>query len=101
MNDENTKTCKLVLIGETGEVITYIGVGKTSIIQRFIYNNFKSTLNSTIGATFATKAIKYDEYSKVIKFEVDDTKARFGIQPVKRNIARFLRSFTKVEVILF
>ena len=40
--------CKVVLIGESG-------VGKTSIISRYISNSFNSVLASTPGANFTTK----------------------------------------------
>ena len=56
--------CKIVLIGESG-------VGKTSIISRFVNNKFSSTLPSTPGAVFATKTILIE--GKKIKFEIWDT----------------------------
>ena len=40
--------CKVVLIGESG-------VGKTSIILRYLNNTFSQSLNSTPGANFSTK----------------------------------------------
>ena len=46
-NDDFT-VCKVVLLGETG-------VGKTSIISRYVHNNFSEVLMSTTGASFATK----------------------------------------------
>ena len=44
-------TCKVVLLGEAG-------VGKTSIISRYVSNTFSDVLMSTTGASFATKNMK-------------------------------------------
>ena len=58
--------CKVVLIGESG-------VGKTSIIQRYINNSFTSVLAATPGASFTTKSIYFEEFKQTIKFEIWDT----------------------------
>ena len=58
--------CKVVLIGESG-------VGKTSIISRYIHNQFSAVLMSTTGASFATKTIYLEEQKQSIKFEIWDT----------------------------
>ena len=58
--------CKVVLIGESG-------VGKTSIISRYIHNQFSAVLMSTTGASFATKSIYLEEQKQSIKFEIWDT----------------------------
>ena len=60
------QTCKVVLIGESG-------VGKTSIISRYISNTFKSQLMSTPGANFVTKMIIMEDDNQSIKFEIWDT----------------------------
>ncbi len=66
-DEENTKTCKVVLLGESG-------VGKTCIIARFINNTFEDNLISTTGASYAGKTMTFDEYGgKSIKFEIWDT----------------------------
>ena len=56
---------KVVVIGE-------IGVGKTSIINQFIYQTFQKNLESTTGVAFRTKTVIYDN-SKILKFEIWDT----------------------------
>ena len=58
--------CKVVLIGESG-------VGKTSIISRYISNTFSSVLTATPGASFTTKTVYLQEYKQSIKFEIWDT----------------------------
>ena len=64
--EEGAKTCKVVLIGETG-------VGKTCIISRYVNNSFKEQVNSTLGANFLTKSIIMEDYKQSIKFEIWDT----------------------------
>ena len=56
---------KVVLIGESG-------VGKTSIINQFIEQQFNEDPQSTTGGTFSTKSVICDE-TREIKFEIWDT----------------------------
>ena len=65
-DDKKAIPCKVVLIGESG-------VGKTSIINRYISNTFSATLTATPGASFTTKTIYLKEYDQSIKFEIWDT----------------------------
>ena len=58
--------CKVVLIGKSG-------VGKTSIISRYITDTFKDSLMTTPGANFITKKVDFPQYKKSIKFEIWDT----------------------------
>ena len=58
--------CKVVLIGESG-------VGKTSIISRYISNTFCAVLTATPGASVTTKTIYIQECKQSIKFEIWDT----------------------------
>jgi small GTP-binding protein len=62
----NALPCKVVLIGESG-------VGKTSIISRYISNKFSSALNPTPGANFTTRTVSIEGSNQLIKFEVWDT----------------------------
>ena len=64
--EEGALTCKVVLLGESG-------VGKTSIISRYITNTFKTQLMSTPGANFVTKTVIMEDEKKSIKFELWDT----------------------------
>lgn len=67
MNTNNTNTtaisCKVVLIGESG-------VGKTSIISRYVKNSYTSDCPPTPGASFASRVVNYPDIDKVIKFDV-------------------------------
>ena len=53
-----------ILVGESG-------VGKLSIISRFLNVNFSKT--STTGANFHTKTIFFKEENKSIRYEIWDT----------------------------
>ena len=52
---------KLVVIGDSG-------VGKSSLLSRVTYNEFKSESKSTIGVDFATKTFEID--GKAVKVQV-------------------------------
>ena len=58
---------KVVLLGE-------MGVGKTSIISRFINNSFEEEVISTKGANFSSKTIIFKECeNKSVQFDLWDT----------------------------
>ena len=58
---------KVVLLGETG-------VGKTSIISRFLNNSFEEEVISTKGANFSSKTIIFKECeNKSLQFDLWDT----------------------------
>ena len=64
---EDGKECKVVLLGESG-------VGKTSIISRFIDDIFEEGLETTTGASYAGKNMVFKEYqNQVVNFEIWDT----------------------------
>ena len=64
-DDNEIVTCKVVMVGEPG-------VGKTSIISRYVLNQFSDVVVSTTGASYATKIIEIDKDNK-IKFQIWDT----------------------------
>jgi len=66
MSDKAALQCKVVLIGESG-------VGKTSIINRYISNAFSNVLTATPGASFTSKTLFLKDYNQSIKFEIWDT----------------------------
>ena len=66
MSDKAALQCKVVLIGESG-------VGKTSIINRYISNTFSNVLTATPGASFTSKTLFLKDYNQSIKFEIWDT----------------------------
>jgi small GTP-binding protein len=66
IDEDDYFICKVVLIGESG-------VGKTSIIQRFVTNTFNPCQNSTAGANFIEKKMEFKDINQKIKFEIWDT----------------------------
>ena len=62
---ENEKAirCKTIIVGDSG-------VGKTSIIQRYL-GNYHENERSTVGASFTNKSAKIN--NKIILFEIWDT----------------------------
>ena len=70
MNNKASTPCKVVLLGESGILYPNLGVGKSSIIARYINDTFQNNNMSTTGASFAAKSMFYDEYDRNLKFEV-------------------------------
>ena len=66
-DEEDEDICKVVLLGESG-------VGKTSIISRFINGTFEERLMSTTGASYVCRNLTFPEFqNKMVKFEIWDT----------------------------
>eukprot|EP00301_Raphidiophrys_heterophryoidea_P019465 c4401_g1_i1.p1 GENE.c4401_g1_i1~~c4401_g1_i1.p1 ORF type:complete len:211 (+),score=41.55 c4401_g1_i1:61-633(+) len=59
-----TREVKVVLLGDAG-------VGKSSLVLRFVSNHFKEYSESTIGASFMSKTIVVNDTA--IKFQIWDT----------------------------
>ena len=68
----NAENCKVVLIGESGMNIITIGVGKTSIINRFVNNSFNTDYMPTLGASYTSRTLFMEDHNKMIKFEVKE-----------------------------
>ena len=67
MNDEEKMIiCKVVLLGDSG-------VGKTSIIQNYIFKRYNYKDISTISSNFQSKILDLKNEKKKIKFEIWDT----------------------------
>ena len=56
--------CKVVLLGETG-------VGKTSILTRYVSGTFSQLTMTSTGSSFVAKKIEIDNYK--VKFQIWDT----------------------------
>ena len=87
MSENAALQCKIVLIGESG-------VGKTSIINRYISDTFSPVLTATPGASFATKTVFLKEYNQSIKFEI-------WIQQDKKNIELWQKFSIKMQLFVF
>ena len=89
--DDSIKTCKVVLLGESG-------VGKTCIIARFINNTFEDNIMSTTGASYAGKTLTFDEYQgKSIKFEIWDTAG----QEKYRSLTKIFYKDAKAAILVY
>ncbi|KAK8797735.1 putative GTPase [Blastocystis sp. subtype 4] len=64
MNGTQLFKYKIVLLGETA-------VGKSSIVQRYVRDQFLENQESTIGAAFLSQTIKID--NDIVKFDIWDT----------------------------
>ena len=69
--------CKTILLGESG-------VGKTSIINRYLKNEFMDNILSTTGQYYLEKIITYDNNEKV-RLEIWDTIGQEKYRGVVRN----------------
>ncbi len=57
---------KIVLLGDSG-------VGKTCLISRFISGQFDANVNSTNGASYASKKVDYPQLGKSLVLDIWDT----------------------------
>ena len=89
-DDINTKTIKVVLVGDSG-------VGKTCIISRFIKNTFNVNENNTNCASFSTKTLSFNDNKKKIKFDIWDTAG----QEIYRSIGKIFYNDAKVAIFVY
>ncbi|CAG9311795.1 unnamed protein product [Blepharisma stoltei] len=79
---------KVVLLGDSG-------VGKSSIVLRFVADTFHNNLDPTIGASFLSKAIEVENHS--IKFSIWDTAG----QERYHSLARMYYADTAAAVLVY
>ena len=78
MATEDNITCNVVLVGEAG-------VGKTSIIHRYLYNEYDDNRITTSSPEYKNKILEYPEYNKSITFDIWDTAGQEAYRSVTRN----------------
>ena len=81
--------CKIVLLGEAG-------VGKTSIITRYISGSFSQVVMTSTGSSFVAKKIELDDKKK-IKLQIWDTAG----QERYRSIAKIFYQSAAVAVLVY
>jgi len=86
-NSIMTVRYKLVFVGD-------VGVGKTSIMNRFITDQFSEEYDSTIGVDFATKTIEYKENS--LKLQMWDSA---GLERYRALIPSYVRGASIIFII--
>jgi GTPase SAR1 family protein len=66
-NIKDSKQVKVVLLGDSGtygyDQLTYSGVGKSSIMLRFVTGNFDADREPTLGGAFMAKIVNFKERS--------------------------------------
>ena len=81
--------CKVVLLGETG-------VGKTSILTKYITGTFSHIVMTSTGTSFVTKNIDIDGNNK-IKFQIWDTAG----QEKYRSLAKIFYQSAAVAILVY
>ena len=87
--EEDYIPCKVVLLGEAG-------VGKTSLLTRFVSGTFSQLVMSSTGSSFVTKNIELDENNK-IKFQIWDTAG----QEKYRSLAKIFYQSAAVAILVY
>jgi len=82
--------CKVVLLGDSG-------VGKTCIITRFVSSSFEANINSTNGASYCTKMVKYEELGKNLLLDVWDTAG----QEKYRSLTKYFYKDAAVVILVY
>ena len=88
MNEEDILDIKLILLGETG-------VGKTSIIKRYINDEFDPTTTTSLTTSYVGKLIEKD--NKKIKLNIWDTVG----QEKFRSISQLFLKNTKIVIMVY
>lgn len=86
-NTQNRTEIKIVLVGS-------VGVGKTSTVLRFIKDNFKEYLETTIGASYMSRNMTIDDV--VLQYSVWDTA---GQEKFHSLVPLYFRKATAVLVV--
>ena len=97
---KNLESIKVVLMGDSG-------VGKTSIVNRYIKDTFANNLLSTAGVCFFSKLLKFEDINETCKLDVKiNFIIKFNIQIWDTAGQERFKSITKIyyqksDVILF
>lgn len=90
-DDNDLKSCKVVLVGESG-------VGKTCITSNFIYETFNSDEMTTTAASFVSKTITFNEYNGInIKYDIWDTAG----QENYRSLAKIFYKSSNAAILVY
>ena len=82
MSEEEVKSVKVVLLGESG-------VGKTCIISRFVNNLYDDKTTSNLTPAFTTKTMKFARLNgKEIRFDLWDTAGQERFRSVTKSLYR-------------
>ena len=82
-------SCKVVLLGESG-------VGKTSILSKYVNNSFSEVVMTSVGSSYLTKIVDIDEKNKVM-FKLWDTAG----QEQYRSLAKIFYQSAAVAILVY
>ena len=71
MQENDPLFVKVIIVGDSG-------VGKTSLLNRYCYSKFDSTISPTIGTDFSTKILRKNE--KILRLQLWDIAGFFLVQ---------------------
>ena len=78
MKDKDNIGCKAVLVGDTG-------VGKTSLIERYVNNHYEENQQSTLVSTYTFKKIDIKQYNKSVALDIWDTAGQEVYRSLSKN----------------
>ena len=82
--------CKVVLLGDSG-------VGKTCIISRYIQGTFMKNCNSTNGASYCSKNVRFENLGKNLLLDIWDTAG----QEKYKSLTRFFYKDAAVAILVY
>jgi small GTP-binding protein len=85
----NNEGIKIVFIGESG-------VGKTSIIKRFIDNSFEANMEPSFGGSFLAKSLLFNDGEK-LRFDIWDTAG----QERYRSLTQMFYQDAKIAILVY
>lgn len=87
----NSLEAKIVVLGSQG-------VGKTSLVHRYVKNAFQQSIHSTIGASFLTKRVVDSESSTVVRLQIWDTAGQERFRSISKLYYRGMYMFPFLHV---
>ena len=78
MKDKDNISCKVVLVGDTG-------VGKTSIIERYINDKYDESQKTTLVSSYTFKKIDIKKYNKSVSLDIWDTAGQEVYRSLSKN----------------
>ena len=78
MKDKDNISCKVVLVGDAG-------VGKTSIIERYINDKYDENQKTTLVSSYTFKKIDIKKYNKSVSLDIWDTAGQEVYRSLSKN----------------
>ena len=90
MSKKQEKSCKVILVGESG-------VGKTCIIKKFADEEFDGLTSPTIAASYENKKLYIKECNTILEYEVWDTVG----QENYRGLSKIFYQNSKIVIMVY